>query len=267
LKLQPPERELAIKLEPDRPVVAELRLPKDPLDVRVNLVGDPRPLAGPLHMVVDWGTPPVIRVAGPDTSDSNKTTAPPPPPHPDQGQNDGGKGANALMVQIAWGLLLLVLVLLAGVFGGWIRLQVPWLSGSPRDDVRADAPSARPGKEPDVPVADAAALARKERSQQWLATLLKSESVLTGIASAFLVPVFLQVSSSGLIKNGLSSASDGLVFIGYCLLAAIVGPDFLLTMLAIFRRILKGISDPSALEPRTPNGEDGRHGNAGDRKP
>jgi predicted transcriptional regulator len=62
--------------------------------------------------------------------------------------------------------------------------------------------------------------------------------VIVGLGAAFLVPLFLQMISSNLVDNVKTSDKDLLVFIGFCLIAAIFSRRFIET---IGEKILKQV--------------------------
>ena len=62
------------------------------------------------------------------------------------------------------------------------------------------------------------------------------KSIIVGIAASFLVPLFLETISSNLIESSKTSDKDLLVFVGFCLVAAIFSRRFIDT---IGERILK----------------------------
>ena len=66
------------------------------------------------------------------------------------------------------------------------------------------------------------------------------ESLILGIAASFLVPLFLQMISSNLLRSGVTVPLDRFVFAGFCLVAAISSKAFMRT---ISDRVLREVGE------------------------
>jgi hypothetical protein len=117
--------------------------------------------------------------------------------------------------------LILGVILFAGILGGFMNYT------SVRDNERADKTDSEGG-----------AMPSSREGPRWPAL---SRSLLLGIGAAFLVPLFLNMISSTLVDN-IHSPEKGfdfnkiLVFLGFCLVAAISSTAFIRT---ISERVLK----------------------------
>lgn len=122
---------------------------------------------------------------------------------------------------VSYIIILVFIMLAAGAFGGFVNYL---LNGKDPDEDETDtAKVVEPAQTAQAPQADPLAK-KKKKWPEWL------NFVLTGIAASFLVPFFLQTSSSELMKQAYSNYLLLLVFAGFCLIASISARAFITTL-------------------------------------
>ncbi|WP_342086107.1 YEATS-associated helix-containing protein [Dyadobacter sp. OTU695] len=106
--------------------------------------------------------------------------------------------------------VLIIIMVISGIFGGVVHFLGLYTS---------------------IPADDKAKI-----SPKWIFW----RSVCSGVAATFIVPLFLQMIASSIIVNSAKNLHELLVFVSFCLVAAIIAPKFIESM---GERLLQQISE------------------------
>lgn len=118
-------------------------------------------------------------------------------------------------------LILIAIMVAAGAFGGFVNYL---LNGKdPLDELKKDEPNPAETKSDAEKAAD---MAKLERQRLWN----RRTDILSGILASFLVPFFLTTSSSSLLEQGQRNPLQLLVFLGFCLIAAMSARTFITSL-------------------------------------